>query len=75
MSREPTEKPRQRIRVLERLGFEIDHAVGSHVVLRRARDGRRVVVPWQSRDLGHGLTLRIIKAAGLKRPEFIELLK
>jgi len=70
----PTVRPRQIIRVLERAGFEIDHQTGSHVVLRRASDGCRVVVPQHDRDLGRGLTLRIIKSAGLTRDEFVELL-
>ena len=75
MPRLPTVKPRQVVRALERAGFEIDHQTGSHVVLWRASDNRRVVVPWHNRDLGRGLTLRIIKSAGLTRDEFIELLK
>jgi len=75
MPRLPTVKPRQLIRVLERAGFEIDHQTGSHIVLRRASDGSRVVVPWHSRDLGRGLTLRIIKSASLTHQEFLELLK
>jgi predicted RNA binding protein YcfA (HicA-like mRNA interferase family) len=60
---------------LERVGFQVDHQSGSHVVLWRAQDGCRVVVPWHSRDLGRGLTLRIIKSANLTRDEFIELLR
>ena len=75
MPRLPTVRPRQVIRALERVGFAVDHQTGSHVVLRRASDGRRVVVPWHSRDLGRGLTLRIIKSAGLTREEFTELLE
>ena len=75
MPRLPTVKPRQVVRALERAGFEIDHQTGSHIVLRRASDNRRVVVPWHSRDLGRGLTLRIIKSAGLTRDQFIQLLK
>ena len=75
MPRLPTVRPRQVIRALEKVSFEIDHQTGSHVVLWRASDGSRVVVPWHSRDLGRGLTLRIIKAAGLTRDEFIALLK
>ena len=65
----------QVIRALERAGFEIDHQAGSHVVLWRAGDGCRVVVPRHDRDLGRGLTLRIIKSASLTRDEFIKLLK
>jgi predicted RNA binding protein YcfA (HicA-like mRNA interferase family) len=41
----------------------------------RLPTGCRVVVPQHSRDLGRGLTLRIIKSAGLTRDEFVELLK
>jgi predicted RNA binding protein YcfA (HicA-like mRNA interferase family) len=43
--------------------------------LRRSSDGARVVVPSHNRDLGRGLTLRIIKSAGLTRDEFIALLE
>jgi predicted RNA binding protein YcfA (HicA-like mRNA interferase family) len=75
MPRLPMVKPNQLIRALERADFEIDHQTGSHVVLRRASDNSRVVVPQHNRDLGRGLTLRIIKSAGLTRDEFIELLK
>jgi predicted RNA binding protein YcfA (HicA-like mRNA interferase family) len=74
MPRLPTVTPRQLVEALEKAGFEIDHQTGSHVVLWRASDGVRVVVPWHNRDLGRGLTLRIIKGAGLTRDEFDELI-
>lgn len=75
MSRLPTVTSRQAIRALQRAGFEIDHQTDSHVVMRRASDDCRVVVPWHNRDLGRGLTLRIVKSAGLTRDEFVELLR
>jgi len=75
MPRLPTVKPHQVVRALERAGFQIDHQTGSHIVLWRASDNNRVVVPWHDRDLGRGLTLRIIKSAGLTRDQFIQLLK
>jgi predicted RNA binding protein YcfA (HicA-like mRNA interferase family) len=75
MPRLPTVTPQDLVRVLERAGFDIDHQTGSHVVLWRSSDSSRVVVPWHSHDLGRGLTLRIIKSAGLTRDEFVELLK
>jgi predicted RNA binding protein YcfA (HicA-like mRNA interferase family) len=74
MPRLPTVTPRQLVEALEKVDFEIDHQTGSHVVLWRASDGGRVVIPWHNRDLGRGLTLRIIKSAGLTRDEFEELL-
>jgi predicted RNA binding protein YcfA (HicA-like mRNA interferase family) len=74
MPRLPTVTPRQLVQALEKAGFEIDHQTGSHVVLWRASDGARVVIPWHNHDLGRGLTLRIIKSAGLTRDEFEKLL-
>ena len=74
MPRLPTVMPRQLVEALEKVGFEIDHQTGSHVVLLRTSDGARVVVPWHNRDLGRGLTLRIVKSAGLTREEFEQLL-
>jgi predicted RNA binding protein YcfA (HicA-like mRNA interferase family) len=74
MPRLPAVTPRQLIRALQRVGFEVDHQTGSHVVLRRPSDDARVVVPWHNRDLGRGLTARIIKSAGLTQEEFAALL-
>ncbi|MCB0062345.1 MAG: type II toxin-antitoxin system HicA family toxin [Caldilineaceae bacterium] len=74
MPRLPMVTPREMIALLQQLGFIIDHQTGSHVVLRRESDGLRVVVPWHNRDLGRGLTLRIIKSAGLSRDDFLGLL-
>ncbi|MBI4769273.1 MAG: type II toxin-antitoxin system HicA family toxin [Chloroflexi bacterium] len=70
----PTVTARELIRTLGKAGFEIDHQTGSHAVLYRHTDGRRVVVLLHSGDLGRGLTLRIVKDAGLTREEFAELL-
>ena len=74
MARLPTVTSRQMIQALQRAGFEVDHQTGSHLVLRRASDGQRVVVPIHNRDLGRGLTLQIVKSAGLSRDEFVDLL-
>ena len=75
MPRLPVVTSREMIGALQKAGFVIDHQTGSHVVLLRESDDTRVVVPWHSHDLGRGLTLAIIKSAGLTREEFVELLK
>lgn len=74
MPRLPTVTSRQMIRALLRAGFEIDHQTGSHAGLLRLADECRVVVPIHDRDLGRGLTLQIVKSAGLTRDEFVALL-
>lgn len=61
MPRLPTVKPRQVVRALERAGFEIDHQTGSHIVLRRASDNRRVVVPWHDT---HQQAVHLLGAVG-----------
>ena len=65
----PTLKPCDVIGILQRAGFEIDHQTGSHVALHRPTDNCRVVVPRHDRDLGRGLTLQILKTAGLTRDD------
>ncbi len=70
----PSVRPKDLIRVLQRIGFEVDHQSGSHVTLFRESDHRRVVVPMHNRDLGIGLLLKIIADAGLSRDEFKKLL-
>jgi len=75
MPRLPAVTSRQMIQALQRAGFEIDHQTGSHVVMWRLSDNRRVVIPWHNRSLGRGLTLRLIKSAGLTREEFLKLLR
>ena len=75
MPRLPTVTSRQMIAALQRAGFRIDHQSGSHVILRHPITEIRVVVPWHNDDLGRGLTLRIIKTAGLTRDEFTALLR
>jgi len=51
MPRLPTVTPRQLIEALEKVGFEIDHQTGNHVVLWRASDAfvwsfRGTIVTW-----------------------------
>jgi mRNA interferase HicA len=75
MPRLPMVTSRQMVAALEQAGFVIDHQTGSHIALWRESDDRRVVVPFHNRDLGRGLTLRIVKSAGLTREEFLKLLK
>ena len=70
----PALKPRDVVRLLQRAHFEVDHQTGSHIVMRRPTDNWRVVVPWHNRDLGRGLTLQILKTAGLTRDDVTALL-
>ncbi|MCH8204746.1 MAG: type II toxin-antitoxin system HicA family toxin [Candidatus Hydrogenedentes bacterium] len=74
MSRLPTVKPREIIKVLLKLGFVERKGRGSHRVYRHPTTNRMVVVPVHPGDLKPNLVKEIIKQAGLTEEEFRELL-
>jgi predicted RNA binding protein YcfA (HicA-like mRNA interferase family) len=59
---------------LVKIGYQVDHQTGSHVVLRhRLTPHRRLVVP-DHRELAKGTLRAIIREAGLGVEEFVALL-
>ena len=59
--------------ILERIGFEKIHQVGSHVRYVHS-DGRKTVVPVHGNEvLGRGLINEILKQARLPREEYEKL--
>jgi predicted RNA binding protein YcfA (HicA-like mRNA interferase family) len=62
------------LQALERAGFVIHHASGSHYILKHPQKALRVTLPWHKRDLKRGTLASIIEQAGLTVSEFIELL-
>jgi len=62
------------VKALNKIGYEIDHQTGSHIILRNMQSPhRRMTVP-NHREIAKGTLLAIIKQAGLTREEFLELL-
>ncbi len=62
------------VKVLRKIGYEVDHQTGSHIILRhRQPPHRRLTVP-NHREIAKGTLRKIIKEAGLTVEEFIELL-
>jgi predicted RNA binding protein YcfA (HicA-like mRNA interferase family) len=70
----PSVTPRKAIRALERCGWELDRAKGSHHVFRHPDHPHRVVVPMHARDLAKGTLNQIVDASGVSRDEFLRLL-
>ena len=61
-------------KALGRLGFEVDHQTGSHMILRENKPPfRRVSVP-KHRQIVPGTLLSIMKQAGISREELMGLL-
>ena len=72
----PALKPKDVLRVLEREGFVVHHASGSHYLLKHpSKKHLRVTIPWHHRDLKRGTLGSIIQQAGYTNREFFELLK
>ena len=63
------------VKALSKLGYEIDHQTGSHMILRNTNyPHRRLTVPNHA-EIAKGTLLAIIKQSGLTKDEFIRLLK
>ena len=62
------------VKALKKIGYEVDHQTGSHIILRHVRPPhRRLTVP-NHKEIAKGTLRKIIKEAGLTVEEFLELL-
>lgn len=69
MPKLPALTPKKLIRILEKLGFRLDHKTGSHFIFYDATHKRRAVVPFHAKDLPKGTILSILKQAGVTKEE------
>ena len=75
MVRLPVVSGREVVRALERVGYEVDRQKGSHIVMRHTDPPyRRVTVP-DHKEVAKGTLRAILRAVGVTREEFGELLK
>lgn len=72
MPKLPVVSGKKVIKALSRIGYEFDHQVGSHIILRD-KQGHRIAVPNYS-ELDKGTLKSILNDAELSTEEFIELL-
>jgi predicted RNA binding protein YcfA (HicA-like mRNA interferase family) len=72
MSRLPVCSGQDAIRAFQKLGYQVDHQTGSHIVLRHPQM-RRLTVP-NHRELAKGTLRALIREAGLTKEEFVNLL-
>jgi predicted RNA binding protein YcfA (HicA-like mRNA interferase family) len=72
MRRLPVCSSQGAIRAFQKLGYQVDHQTGSHIILRHPQM-RRLTVP-NHRELAKGTLRALIREAGLTKEEFIALL-
>ena len=62
------------VKALSKIGYEIDHQTGSHLILRNKQEPhRRLTVPNHD-ELAKGTLRAIIKQSGLTKEEFLKLI-
>jgi len=74
MPKLPAITPKKLIKIFERLGFQIDHISGSHFVLYRAADKKRITIPNHAKDLPKGTLLAILRQAEIDKDQLSDLL-
>jgi predicted RNA binding protein YcfA (HicA-like mRNA interferase family) len=72
MSRLPVCSGQDAIRAFQKMGYQVDHQTGSHIILRHPQM-RRLTVP-NHRELAKGTLRALIREAGLTKDEFVTLL-
>lgn len=74
MTRLPVVSGRDAVKALRKIGYEVDHQTGSHMILRRATPPyRRLTIP-DHKELAKGTLRAIIREAGLTVEELAALL-
>jgi len=72
MSRLPVCSGIEAVKAFRKMGYELDHQTGSHMILRHP-SGRRLTVPNHA-ELAKGTLRALIREAGLTKEQFIALL-
>lgn len=76
MPKIPPIRAEKLIKIFKRMGFVLKRIKGSHHILVHVDKQIRISVPvHKSKTLGKGITVSIIKDAGLTTEEFLQLLK
>ena len=74
MPKIPAVTSRKMIKVLEKSGFYLKRTAGSHRHYFHPQKKILVTVPYHLKDLGRGLTKKILKDADVSVEEFLKLL-
>ena len=75
MSKLPVLSGLELVRIFKKLGYELDHQTGSHMILRNKNSPyRRLTIP-NHKEIAKGTLRAIIREAGLSREEFMKMYK
>lgn len=69
MPKLPVITAKETLRVLQKIGFRIDHTIGSHHILYHSENSKRVTLPFHCKGLPKGTILSILKSAGITKDD------
>jgi predicted RNA binding protein YcfA (HicA-like mRNA interferase family) len=75
MPKLPVLSPKKLIKILEKLGFQLDHTTGSHFIFYNPKTKKRAVVPYHFKDLPKGTLMSILRESGITREELEKILE
>jgi predicted RNA binding protein YcfA (HicA-like mRNA interferase family) len=70
----PLISTREAVKAFEKIGYEVNHQTGSHIILRRREPPHMHLSVPNRRELPRGTLRTLIRDAGLTVEEFIKLL-
>jgi predicted RNA binding protein YcfA (HicA-like mRNA interferase family) len=71
----PVISGKELVSIIKKIGYEIDHQTGSHIILRNKQAPfRRLTIP-NHKEIAKGTLREIIRESGLTLEGFLELLK
>jgi len=57
------------IKILKKIGFQLDHTTGSHFIFYHPQTKKRAVVPYHIKDLPKGTLMSILREAGITKKD------
>jgi len=76
MGKLPVLSGREIIKALKKIGYEPTRQKGSHIILvKKTSDSKKALVVPDHKEVDPGTLIEIVRQAGLKRDEFMKLLR
>jgi predicted RNA binding protein YcfA (HicA-like mRNA interferase family) len=69
MPKLPVLTSKEFLKILQKIGFKIDHISGSHYILRNPANNKRITIPFHLKDLPPGTVNSILKSVGVSRDD------
>ena len=69
MPKLPSFSPKKLIKILKKIGFQLDHTTGSHFIFYNPRTHKRTTIPYHFKDLPKGILINILREAGISKKD------